>query len=225
MLRSRITKKYRDNRNYWLLALMLILLSIGPGLVELTGFSKELFTILFSTTIMSGILVATHSKWALRLGMFLGVLSIACVWVNYGMIEYSVSRSTMFTIIFLAFFLFIGYHILQELLDDSVIDINTIFAAISGYLLIGIIGGVLFNYLFVLDTQSLKIEKASTGFEFYYFSMVTLTTLGYGDITPRNAPAQSLSILLAIVGQLYLTILVAILVGRYMVENNNKKKE
>jgi len=48
---------------------------------------------------------------------------------------------------------------------------------------------------------------------FAYYSFVTLTTLGFGDITPVSDPARSLSLLEAIVGQLYLAVLVARLVG------------
>ena len=50
---------------------------------------------------------------------------------------------------------------------------------------------------------------------FLYYSFVTLTTLGYGDITPVHPVARMLSYLEAVIGQLYLAVLVASLVGRY----------
>ena len=49
---------------------------------------------------------------------------------------------------------------------------------------------------------------------FTYFSFVTLTTLGYGDITPLTRPAKNLVVLEAIFGQLYLAVLIARLVGQ-----------
>ena len=52
--------------------------------------------------------------------------------------------------------------------------------------------------------------------DYLYFSFVTVTTLGYGDITPANALAKSIVIVIAISGQLYLTVLVAMLVGKYL---------
>ena len=52
-----------------------------------------------------------------------------------------------------------------------------------------------------------------------YYSFTTLTSLGFGDILPVSAPAQSVSLLIAIAGQLYLTILVAILVGKYLIQD------
>jgi hypothetical protein len=57
---------------------------------------------------------------------------------------------------------------------------------------------------------------------YLYYSYTTLTTLGYGDITPTSPPAQSLSSLEAIVGQFYLTILVARLVGLHLTSKNDE---
>jgi len=54
------------------------------------------------------------------------------------------------------------------------------------------------------------------GKDYLYFSFITLSTLGYGDIAPVNGPAQALAYTEALVGQLYLTILVARLVGLYI---------
>ncbi|MGK0391285.1 MAG: voltage-gated potassium channel [Maribacter sp.] len=51
---------------------------------------------------------------------------------------------------------------------------------------------------------------------FTYFSFVTLTNLGYGDITPLTPPSQSMALFLAISGQLYLAIVVGILVGKFI---------
>jgi len=57
-----------------------------------------------------------------------------------------------------------------------------------------------------------------------YYSFVTLTTVGYGDITPANSLTKSLTILEAIIGQLYLTVLVALLVGKYVSESIKEQK-
>ena len=51
--------------------------------------------------------------------------------------------------------------------------------------------------------------------DFNYFSLVTITTLGYGDITPRAPLARSFTMILTLLGQMYLTILVAILVSKF----------
>lgn len=58
---------------------------------------------------------------------------------------------------------------------------------------------------------------------YVYYSFVTLTTLGYGDITPMTAPANSISILEAIIGKLFLAILIARLVGIHIAQSMNEK--
>ncbi len=59
---------------------------------------------------------------------------------------------------------------------------------------------------------------------FVYFSFVTLTTLGYGDITPTTPLTQSLVILEAIFGQIYLIIQVSWLVGLYVAHTRDQRK-
>jgi uncharacterized membrane protein len=56
--------------------------------------------------------------------------------------------------------------------------------------------------------------------DYLYFSFVTMTTLGYGDITPVSSFAKSVTTLIAVMGQLYLTILVAMLVGKFLSRTN-----
>ena len=57
-----------------------------------------------------------------------------------------------------------------------------------------------------------------------YFSFVTLTTLGYGDITPVNSFARSLAFLEAAMGQIYLTVLIASLVGVHISTSTKGKQ-
>jgi voltage-gated potassium channel len=79
--------------------------------------------------------------------------------------------------------------------------------------------------LIALDPESFHFSRAldAGGKDFTYYSFVTLTTLGYGDITPVTDPARSLSLLEAVMGQLYLAVLVARLVGIHIAQSNEKK--
>ena len=65
-------------------------------------------------------------------------------------------------------------------------------------------------------------EGARTGAEMVYYSFVTLTTLGYGDIVPVSPSARALATLEALTGQLYLTVLVARLVGLHITHSSRR---
>ncbi len=110
---------------------------------------------------------------------------------------------------------------------SPVISVNQLVGASCIYLLLGIIGAILYSNLFFISPGSfsgLIDMKSELHFpEFMYYSYVTLTTLGFGDITPISPVAKTLSFMQAIIGQLYLTIMVAGLVGKAI--NNNKPKD
>lgn len=120
--------------------------------------------------------------------------------------------------------------ILISLFRAREVNINIIFAAISLYFLIGLEWGYLFaivelNHAGSLMTSVLAIQADlsltdidANLLNYIYFSLVTLTTLGYGDIIPVSGLARSLAGIEAVMGQMYLTVLVARLVGVYISE-------
>jgi hypothetical protein len=97
------------------------------------------------------------------------------------------------------------------------ITAETIKGGISVYFLIGFLWAYLYSLLMLLDQQALSFTSGS--FEYTsltYFSFTTLTTLGYGDITPVSWLARNLTILESTFGQIYLTVLIARLVGLHI---------
>lgn len=100
------------------------------------------------------------------------------------------------------------------------VTLNTIIATLCLYLVIGLFWGALYALLeeVVPGSYSGALLENSTGDKFnlfIYFSIVTLTTLGYGDITPQTIQASSLCQLEAIVGQFFTAVVIAWLVGSY----------
>lgn len=123
-------------------------------------------------------------------------------------------------VILLGFSLTSTWMALRSLLHSRVIDVNKIFGGICIYLLLGL--NWTFFYLFI----NLGIPESFDGLtstkivhqfpDLMYFSFVTLTTLGYGDLTPVKPLARSVAYLEAIVGQFYVAVLVAWLVSMYI---------
>lgn len=118
----------------------------------------------------------------------------------------------------LLFFLFVIYKLVVRIASSKIVGALEFIEAINIYLLFGIIGSVLFRVVYANDPNSFNYpgETLRETADFLYFSFVTISTLGYGDITPNDSFAKSLSIFLSVTGQLYLAMIIAMLVGKYL---------
>jgi len=119
---------------------------------------------------------------------------------------------------------YLSITILGYVLHSGRITTDKIFAAVCVYLLIGYAWTFSYALLDELNPASfLALSPASAHdyvshvLQLRYFSFMTLTTVGYGDIVPRSSPARTLAVLEAVTGQIYLTVLVARLVGLHIV--------
>jgi hypothetical protein len=110
---------------------------------------------------------------------------------------------------------------LRFALGARVVDREHLYAGLSAYLLAGVFFGVFYWILERTWPGSLAIPSVGVQSDFslplaIYYSFVTLTTLGYGDIVPRSEVARGLTIMEAIAGQLYLAVMIARLVSLYV---------
>lgn len=127
-------------------------------------------------------------------------------------------------ICWLLFFAFVTWSQLGSLLKHKEVTGETISLAISVYLLLGLSWGLLYAVIFARHSEafSFAANPIATGRYqnilpiWIYFSLTTLSTLGFGDITPVTLQARYAAVAEGITGQLYLAILVARLVGMQM---------
>lgn len=116
---------------------------------------------------------------------------------------------------------FVEYSMLVAIMRDERVTIDTLFRAVSGYLLLGLLWAAAYGLVGHYDPDAftgafLKGDNAQVSWNNYlYFSYVTLSTLGYGDIMPVSAHARSLAVVEMVVGPLYLAVLIARLVAMY----------
>jgi len=113
--------------------------------------------------------------------------------------------------------------IVRHLARIKRVNTELLAGAASIYLLIGLTFALAYSYVASVSPNafSVNIQQAATGFEtVLYFSFVTLTTLGYGDILPVSHVARTLAIFEAILGVMYLGVVVARLVGLYQSQAN-----
>ena len=97
----------------------------------------------------------------------------------------------------------------------GVVDVQTVLAAISIYVLIGMLAAFAYGAIADLSTSGFFAHhQPATTANFLYFSFVTLTTVGYGDLTAAKNLGRSFSALEGMIGQLYLVTVVALVVSR-----------
>ncbi|MGB0895834.1 MAG: potassium channel family protein [Flavobacteriaceae bacterium] len=105
------------------------------------------------------------------------------------------------------------------------VNANSLFACISGYILLGIVSSMFFNLLNIYSHELSFNTDKNNFYDLLYYSFTTITSVGYGDIVPTTPLAKAITILVSISGQLYLTFLVGIIIGKYLgneSENSNK---
>jgi hypothetical protein len=119
------------------------------------------------------------------------------------------------------FFSFLAGLLIYELLiHDTKVDAETLWGAVNIYVLMGLCFAFWYAALSLFEPGLFTGKFMNEPLEgqlmgFIYFSFVTITTLGYGDITPSTTGVATLTYLEALIGQLYVAIMIARLVGLY----------
>ncbi|MFC1515182.1 potassium channel family protein [Thermodesulfobacteriota bacterium] len=179
--------------------------------------------ILFTAIIFFGTFSLDFVKRKQKILIASGTVTICLNWLDHFFPNHVTDLAHSLS--FFCFNLFIVVFMVRHIAKSEKVDATIIINSINGYLLIGILGAVLLamtdvlqKFLYHLDTGAINFAGGTAqGFhDFLYFSFITLTTLGYGDVTPVSAFAKSVTLIIAVTGQFYLTLLVAMLVGKFL---------
>jgi len=207
---------FSQRRFLILLVLILSMLVLTPFLDDFI--ETRILMDAFLTAIFFAIIFAVKSKRShVIIASFLALPLIISIWSFYFVELTSIS---LLTRIFGA--LFLGYaviNILRIVVQSEEVTKETIYAAIVAYMLMALMWAFLYMILELLAPGSFSFPERGFRAEtmrFKYFSFVTITTLGYGDIAPLTNKASSLVMLEALFGQIYLVVLVAWLVGMHV---------
>jgi voltage-gated potassium channel Kch len=125
-----------------------------------------------------------------------------------------------------AFLLFAIGGAFRLVLFSESLDANRLFGAVCVYLMIGILFALAYSVLSKVEPTAFSGMSAahslSWNVDWVYYSFVTLTTLGYGDILPQSGTARALAYSEAVLGVFYMAMLVAALVGAYATRDRSQ---
>lgn len=218
---NRIIRPRFGNFFYLLLSLLIYLLSF-PFLKPF-GLGKAITVVFFSSVFLSSICVISRNKRWYYLVIVFAVLAIvlrilaSIHSVDSKVVELggAMVNVTCFSIIAVA--------IIKYILNDKIIALNEIYGAICAYLLIGLIWAFLYNALMITNPASFhfppELDSGRMALHLIYFSFITLTSTGFGDIYPIAPFAEVLSYIEAIIGQIYVVVLIGWMVGTLATKN------
>jgi len=206
-----------EKNNFLYLVVSLVILLLAGALVDqfpgaLGQHVLQGFTVI---TLASAIIGFRSSKLRIRtgIGFTLSVLAI----VVLGVLLDVAGLAYLHLFVLLLFYIWATWLAARQVLFTGSIDGNKIVGAICIYLLLGLIWGLLYLFLAQFIPGAFNGLEQAVWYQNFadvaYYSYVTLTTLGYGDISPVTPVARFLVYMEAIVGVFYMAILVASLVG------------
>lgn len=210
-----------------LLFFLLLYLFISPFLVPYPSVAVVAHSLLSLTLFFSVWAVQKHQNYR-SMAMVLLIPVLALYWLGlYEIIPFDLLSAYFLLAVFykLLIIAFAG-----QLIRAQKIDLQVIYGTLCLYLIIGLFWGALYSLLYEVSPGSfsgvlLDMPTGALLTTFNYFSIVTLTTLGYGDITPQNHAAGALCQIEAITGQFYIAVVVAWLVGNYIADRQYRRPE
>jgi hypothetical protein len=215
-------KGFRERKHMFLLAVLVIAGVTQPLAVEWSERTRILAGIVTAVVSLGTLLVVFERRWQRRLALFMLVVLFGSniahetLWVplQMGAIIYH-----FFAILYVGFAVAV---ILKRIFHQETIRTDDVVGAVCGYLAAAIAWANAYGLVYLIWPGSFRVADAIAWklgdwnlqrFFFNYFSVTTLTSLGYGDITPIGPLALSLSWLEVVFGQFYIAVVVAQLVG------------
>ena len=204
--------------NHYLLASILLVFFIGPVAFDYGLLSIVNLEILFLLILIFSIFLHQHDTKLFKVT----VVSLMIILINILFFDNNQSLSQYFLKILIVSITIV--ELFKEIFKTKIIDSHIISSAISIYVLIGIFWYLLFMFLLMIDPDSFHIRNFNpemVSIDMIYFSFTTLTTLGYGDITPLSYTAKMWSITEAMMGVMFLAVMISRVVSLFGPKKKN----
>lgn len=218
----------RPTRFYDRFAMLFILVAFTIGLLLLVDLASvasgwnEVLSIL--VTLLTGLmlLVAVSASGARRRAVVAARVIVVFTVAAASISELLNAQAANVGLVWVLLIVAAPLLVLRRILEHTEVTSETLFGAVSVYLLIAVAGTYVFLLIQVWSSSDFFGTNEPTT-AFMYFSLVTIATLGYGDIAPATEIPRAASVALAVVGQMYLVVVVARLVSLYSRPRSNPK--
>src|SRR5213595_1295715 len=200
-----------------LLIALALLLFFFPFVEEIKG-GDLILSLLLSLVLLSAVLAVASRGRTLIVAVVLLIPAIVGRWMNH--VRPDLVPPAVFLVAGLALVAFVVGNLLRFVWRAPSVNMEVLCASISAYLMLGLMWTMAYWLVdqltpgaFAFNTNAGK--ESMNGFNAFYFSFVTLSTVGYGDITPVSKVARMLAAMEAMTGLLYVAVLIARLVSLY----------
>jgi hypothetical protein len=201
-----------------LLAVMALLFLSAPFIDDLPG-GDLIEAIILTVVMVCSVLAVGGRRGSLMIALMLITPTLTGKWVNH--FSHSLLSALVYLIAATAFFGFVVACFVRFILRAQQVNANVLCTGLSGYLLLGLLWMPLYVMVGRINPAAFNLPAGPgggttlSGFNAFYFSFMTLSTVGYGDITPVSKGARMLAIMEAIAGLFYVAVLISRLVAIY----------
>ena len=206
----------QDNFIYLLIALIFLLFSTALVDQVLAGEGHHLILAIIVVALMLGVWSIKSDQQWFNSGLLL-IAAVILVSVLSWLLDYS-ELNIAHHLLLLSFFVLSAKQAASQVLFSGRVDGNKVVGSICIFLLIGLIWAMLYLIATELIPSAFNGLSAATWSDLIYYSFVTLTTLGYGEITPIAPLTRFMAYIEAVIGLFYMAIVVASLVGARMAQ-------
>jgi len=205
------------SQEYGLLVFFTLLTIILYPFFESSTNGSIWYHIMITILLLTWVSHTDRSNGLTKIWLFLGGLALVLSRVDL-IWDQSYQLHALYMITTFLFFVLITINVIISFLDHKKIDKQVIFGSVAGYLMIGMAWSYLFALIETIYPWSFEPAVSMIGNipSMLYYTFVSMLTLWYGDMVPVWWHAQVRSILVAVAGQLYLTVLIWVLIGKYV---------
>ena len=220
--------RFRRFSTVQLLIALALFFICAPFVEEIKG-GELIVSFLFSLVLVAAVLAVANRKRVLVIALVLAIPAIAGRWINN--FRPDLVPPAVFLVGGLILIIFVVGHLLRFVLRAPVVTTDVLCASISAYLMLGLMWTMAYWLVdqltpggaFSFNTNA--GPRSINGFNAFYFSFITLSTVGYGDITPVSRIARWLAAMEAMTGLLYVAVLIARLVSLYSAPGSTEHRE